>query len=171
MPETCANSLGLVTSCIYYARQTREIYQVLPCAVNFKAPGELWNPLSKTVLSKCSFICNKGLVNIWNGHKAQSKLYVGPVYIFLFLSTAYGYWNQWLHVLLSRWSMYACFVYLHERNNFTPARLAIIRSETLSMQKCPNKCSSSVPSSGQINEFSYVQSHKITLMYLKLKLL
>ena len=25
----------------------------------------------KRVLSKCSFICNKGLVNIWNGHKAR----------------------------------------------------------------------------------------------------
>ena len=30
MPETCDNWLGLVKSCIYDARQTCEIYQVLP---------------------------------------------------------------------------------------------------------------------------------------------
>ena len=30
MPETCENSLGLVNNCVYYVRQTREIYQVLP---------------------------------------------------------------------------------------------------------------------------------------------
>ena len=50
MPETCENRLGLVNSCIYYAQQTCETYQVLPYSVDFKAPGELWNLLSKTVL-------------------------------------------------------------------------------------------------------------------------
>ena len=39
--ETCENWLDLINSCIYYARQTRGIYQVLPYAVNFKTPGEL----------------------------------------------------------------------------------------------------------------------------------
>ena len=60
MPEACENWLGLVTSCVYYARQTREIFQALPYSVDFKAPKELWNQLSETVLSKCSFIWSKG---------------------------------------------------------------------------------------------------------------
>ena len=38
MPKTCENWLGLVNSCIYYAHQTPEIYQVLPYSVDFKAP-------------------------------------------------------------------------------------------------------------------------------------
>ena len=50
MPETCENWLGLVYSCVYYARYTRKIYQVLPYSVDFKPPGELWNPPYKTVL-------------------------------------------------------------------------------------------------------------------------
>ena len=29
MPVTCENWLGLVNSCVYYAQQTHEIYQVL----------------------------------------------------------------------------------------------------------------------------------------------
>ena len=73
MPKTCENWLGLVNSCIYYAHQTHEIYQVQPYSVDFKAPREHWNPLSKTVhvLSKCSFIWNKEPVNIWNNLKTQ----------------------------------------------------------------------------------------------------
>ena len=39
MPETCENWFDLVNSCVYYAHQTFEIYQVLPCSVDFKAPG------------------------------------------------------------------------------------------------------------------------------------
>ena len=31
MPKTCENWLGPVNSWVYYANQTREIYQVLPC--------------------------------------------------------------------------------------------------------------------------------------------
>ena len=74
MPETWKNGFGPINSCVYYARQTREInYQVLPYSVDFKAPEELWNPLSKPVLSICSFVWNKGLVNIWNDRKAQKK--------------------------------------------------------------------------------------------------
>ena len=54
MPQTYANWLGLVNSCVYYAHQPHEIYQVLSYrSVDFKDPGELWNPLSKTLLSKC----------------------------------------------------------------------------------------------------------------------
>ena len=44
--ETCENWLGLVNNCIYYADQTYEIYQVLLYSVDFKAPGDIWNPLS-----------------------------------------------------------------------------------------------------------------------------
>ena len=71
MPEAFENWLDLVNSCVYYVHQIREIYQVLPYSVDFKAPVELWNPLSKTALSKCGFIWNKGHVNIWNGREAQ----------------------------------------------------------------------------------------------------
>ena len=42
--------------------------------VDFKAPGKLWNPLSKTVLSKCSFI--------WSKWPIMLKSVVGPVNIF-----------------------------------------------------------------------------------------
>ena len=45
MPETCENWVGPVNNWVYYARQTREIYQVLPDSVDSKAPVELWNPL------------------------------------------------------------------------------------------------------------------------------
>ena len=71
MAETCENWLGLVSSCVYYALQTPEIYQILPYSEDFKAPGEFWNPLSKTVLSICSFMWNKRPVYIWNDRKAQ----------------------------------------------------------------------------------------------------
>ena len=98
--------LGLVNSCACYARQTSEIYLVLPYSVDFKAPGELWNPLSKTTLytsfhshqwiqtgvtvrkrpfllktrlRKCSFIWNEGLVNMRITVKFKSNRYIGPV--------------------------------------------------------------------------------------------
>ena len=58
MPETCENWLGLVNSRVYNARQTREIYLVLPFSVDFKTPRELWNPPSKTVYSKYRSISN-----------------------------------------------------------------------------------------------------------------
>ena len=60
-----------VNNCNYYARQTSEIYQELPCSVDFKAPEELWYPLSKTIFSKCSLILNTPPVNMWNYRKAQ----------------------------------------------------------------------------------------------------
>ena len=83
MPETCENCLGLVNDSIHYANHTCEIYQVLPYSVDFKAPEELWNPLSKTALSKCSFIWNKGPIVIWNDHKAQKWLVFGTYKYFL----------------------------------------------------------------------------------------
>ena len=72
MPETCENWLCLVNSCVCYARQTPEIFQELPYAVDFRAPMELSNPLSKTVFSECSFICYKGLVNILIDHESHT---------------------------------------------------------------------------------------------------
>ena len=66
MPETDGNWIGMVNICVYYASHTCEIYQVLSCSVDFKAPRELWNPLSKTVLTV----------------KLESIMYVGPVTIF-----------------------------------------------------------------------------------------
>ena len=71
MPETFENDLGLANNCVYYAQQTREIYQVLPNSTDFKAPGELWNLLSKTVLSRCGLILNEGPAKIWNDRKVQ----------------------------------------------------------------------------------------------------
>ena len=71
MCETCENWLGFVNTCIYYAHQTCGIYHVLPYWVDFKAPGELWNPLSKSVLGKRSLISTKEPVNIWNEREAQ----------------------------------------------------------------------------------------------------
>ena len=47
MPETCENWLCLVNSCVYYAHQAYEIYEVL----HDKFPRELWNPLGKAVLT------------------------------------------------------------------------------------------------------------------------
>ena len=72
MPETCENWLS-VNCYVHYVCQTCKIYQVLPFSVDFKAPGELWNPLSKTVQSK---------QNMWNNHKTEKNLYVEPVNIF-----------------------------------------------------------------------------------------
>ena len=41
MLETCGNWFGLVSSCIYYAHQPTELYQVLPYPVDSKGLGEL----------------------------------------------------------------------------------------------------------------------------------
>ena len=55
---------------VHYARQTRDIYQVLPYSIDFKASQELYCRLRKTVLSKCSFISTEGPVSILNYRKA-----------------------------------------------------------------------------------------------------
>ena len=82
MPETCENWLGLVNSCVYYAHQIHGIYQILTLMVDFKAPGELWNSLSKTVISNFSFSWNKGPVKVWNDHKLKSNMYFRTANIF-----------------------------------------------------------------------------------------
>ena len=71
MPKTCEMGLSFVNSCICYACQAHDIYQVLSYSVDFKPPGEIWNLLSEAVLSKYSFIWNKTHVNILNACKAQ----------------------------------------------------------------------------------------------------
>ena len=71
LPETCESWLHLVNRCVYYAHQTREINQLLPYSVDFKAPGELWNPMCKAIHGKFCFIRNKGPVNIWNNRKTE----------------------------------------------------------------------------------------------------
>ena len=63
MPKICEKWLGLVNSCVYYARQTHEIYLGLPGSFEIHWGRQYWD--------KCSFIWNKGPVNIWNDHKAQ----------------------------------------------------------------------------------------------------
>ena len=89
MPKTFENWLSLVKSCVYYAHQTCEIYQLLSYLVDLKIPLELWNPLSKTVLSKFSFIWNKGPVNIWNDRNLLIKL-VNIFFQFLTLHSVFS---------------------------------------------------------------------------------
>ena len=60
-PKTCENWFGLVNSCVYYASQTHEINRVLPYSMDFKAPWELWNPLSKTVCNNVVLFGTKNL--------------------------------------------------------------------------------------------------------------
>ena len=64
MSKTCENWLSIVHNYNNYAQKTHEIYRILPYSVDFKAPGEILNQLSTTVLSECSFTWNKGPVNI-----------------------------------------------------------------------------------------------------------
>ena len=66
MLESIENRFGHVKSFLHYAHQTCEIYQLLTHSMDFKAHRELWNPLSKTVLS---FVSNKGPVNILKDSK------------------------------------------------------------------------------------------------------
>ena len=55
----------------------------LPYTVDFKAPGELWNPQSETVLSKCSFVYSiKDQQTYEMTVKLKSTLRLGPVNVF-----------------------------------------------------------------------------------------
>ena len=51
----------MVNSCIFYARQTRKIYQVLLYPVDLKTLGELWVQLTRATIMKCSFFGIKDL--------------------------------------------------------------------------------------------------------------
>ena len=97
MSKTCKNWLGLVNSCIYYACQTHEIYHVLLLS-GFQSSLRIWNPLSKTGLSKCHFI--------WNDINLKSNLCLAPVNIspnlYLANPCIYG-WLYW-RFLVAVWT-------------------------------------------------------------------
>ena len=59
------NWLCLGNSCIYYACHTRDIYQVLPYSVDYKARQYLVN------VPVISFGIKDLSVNIWNARKAE----------------------------------------------------------------------------------------------------
>ena len=61
-------------SCVYYERQTREMYKVLPYSKISKKPGKIKIPLRIAILSKYRFISNKGPVDIWNDAKTWKQL-------------------------------------------------------------------------------------------------
>ena len=61
MLETYEYWLGLENNRVCYASETHEIYQVLHCSVDSQDSRELWNPMTKTVVSKRSFVWSKGL--------------------------------------------------------------------------------------------------------------
>ena len=67
MPETYENWLGRANTCVYCACKISEIYLALPYSVGFK------DPPSKKVLSKRSFVWNRGPVNSWYDCKAQTQ--------------------------------------------------------------------------------------------------
>ena len=74
--------LGLLKSCIYYAHQTHEIYHVVSYSVDFKALGELWNPLSIQYFINVVLFGIKDLQTFEMTKKPKSNLYVGAVNIF-----------------------------------------------------------------------------------------
>ena len=73
--------------CPDYVRQTHETYQILPYSMDFKSPGEFWNPLNHTVLDKYSLFGIKDLLTSEMTMKPKSNLYVGPVNIFPIFDT------------------------------------------------------------------------------------
>ena len=80
MPQTLENWLGLVKSCVYYARQTCDIYQVLPYSVAFKALVEIhW---IRQYLVDVVLFGIKDLYTFEKTVKLESNLFVGPVNIF-----------------------------------------------------------------------------------------
>ena len=112
MHHTSEIYLGLVNSCIYYACQTWNC-QVLPYSVGFKAPRELWNPLSKTVLSGCSFIWNKGpeMTIKLNGNLYVRPVNIFPNFLYSILQKKQPHavlphqWMVWMRLLSCGWNM------------------------------------------------------------------
>ena len=98
--ETCENWLDPINNRVYFACQIRATYQLLPYSVDFKAHMELWNPLSKTIIIKYSFISTKGPVKSEMIVKVESNLNVGPVNIFL------NFWYRYYH-------SYCCYCCCH----------------------------------------------------------
>ena len=52
MPEACEHYLDFVNTYVYYAWRTRQIYQVLPYSVDFKAPEGALKSTEQAILSK-----------------------------------------------------------------------------------------------------------------------
>ena len=74
MAETC-EWLDLVYNCVYYARHARKHLPGTALLNGFQSPGgALKSTKQKKVLSICTFIWNKGPLNIWNDHKTQKSL-------------------------------------------------------------------------------------------------
>ena len=93
MPKTCENKVSIVNICVYFARQTCGIYQVLPCSVDFEAPGELWSPLIKAIRCKCSFFFRiKDLYTPELTANTESNFYVESANIFLILTLETNIW-------------------------------------------------------------------------------
>ena len=81
MPQTSENWTGLVKDCVFYARQTHDIYQVLPYSVDFRAPGSLEIHLVRKYLANVVLF---GIKDMWTFEmtlKFNSNLYVGLVTI------------------------------------------------------------------------------------------
>ena len=73
MAETYENWRCRVNNCVYNAHQTREIYQVLPYSVWFKAPGPFEIHRVNKHLENV-VIWNKGTVNILNDRNTRKQL-------------------------------------------------------------------------------------------------
>ena len=82
MPMTCENWLGLVKSCIYYAHQTCEIYQILPYSVDFKLPGSFEIHRVRQYLVNAVIFGIKDLQTSGMTIKLKSNLNIEPVNIF-----------------------------------------------------------------------------------------
>ena len=81
MPEICENWFGFVNSCIYCARQTHEIYLILPGSVDFKAESFETHWASQNLVNVVLFRIkdmNTSEITI----KLKTNFYVGPVKIF-----------------------------------------------------------------------------------------
>ena len=76
--------------------------------------GKLWNLLSKTVLSDCSFISKNGPVNIWSDRKAVNIACVGPLNLFL-----YTFQHRFLmlkpHILINHWHSKNILIFNHTK--------------------------------------------------------
>ena len=78
----------------------RAIYQALLPAVDFKAPGELWNYLSKTALSKCIIFGIKGLQTCAMTLKLQSIFQFAPEIIFPNCCHSINLCGRWSRALI-----------------------------------------------------------------------
>ena len=85
IPETCEIWLGLVNSCVYFARQTHKIYRVLPYSVDL---GSFEIHCVKQYLENVVLFGRKYLCTPEMNVKLETNLYVGPVNISLIVDTA-----------------------------------------------------------------------------------